>query len=84
MYDIHFNTTIMNFNICSVVRGYIRRIENASLEELQQLPERLTKPELPEGHIAKGNPNFDHRFTPPYEILIDFEGGCVIILDEPR
>jgi hypothetical protein len=74
----------MNFNICSVVKGYIRRIENASLEELQQLPERLTKPELPEEHIAKGNPHFDHRFTPPYGILIDFEGGCVIILDEPR
>lgn len=74
----------MNFHICSVVRGYIRIIENASLEELQQLPERLTKPELPGGHIAKDNPHFDHRFTPPYEISIDFEGGYVTILDEPR
>ena len=74
----------MELCIHSVERGYIRTIEVASLEELQQLPERLTKPELPEEHIAKGNPHFDHRFTPPYEILIDFEGGCVIILDEPR
>lgn len=74
----------MELYIHSVVRGYIRTIKVASLEELQQLPERLTKPEFPEGHIAKDNPHFDNRFTPPYEIAIDFEGGCVTILDEPR
>jgi hypothetical protein len=72
------------FYITSVTRGFIRMIEDASLEALRHLPERLTKPELPEGHIAKKNPRFDNRFTPPYEIAIDFEGGRVTILDGPR